>query len=693
MRRQLFVHLGFPFEVESTVLMALALTHLVGRDLRSAEGLLEGIFVDILYKAQTQFGEGLSQFGASLRFFLRPSRALQAHLVEVLGSARVGTHLVTRDWRMERLIRRALPKASHSLQVAPSRDCLPILPPGTLVVLDCLEGFPESTSFVPDRLDAHVQCRLVDSDAFQLLEPHLRDATIPVHRDLGKSQKSLSQGLAEALETARFSKLFDRLQASRLRWRTHWNLVFNPTQGLIQAVFHFDGEERVLRAMDLKRDIPWAETPNLRFSDVLGVSVAKAQLQDHLNWLKNPRSEPGLRTCILSGPPGTGKTHLCLATAGEANVPCIVMGGAEFISQWYGETERIIRETFASLCQYDAAVLVIDEFEGIAWSRAQSNQWEAQHQASIIGELLRSVDRLRKGRGRVLLLATTNQYERLDAALVRSMRMDGRIHLGLPDAAERRAVLDGILPEDFSEPDRKEAVGLTTGLSCADLFRLVTSARNDAAASGSTFNLSALRVAVFEARQGPAAGSGLQDPVLRGHVAIHEAGHALVAFLLLGGEALDHVSICPSVDGALGAAYLRPPEDLELIGRTAIRNRIAILLAGRAAELLVYPEEGSSCGVSSDLQNATSLASTAISQWGMDEAFPLLSIEGLPSDLRQQMSAELLQQIRAWLDDAQAFATTLLRNHQGGLEQLAEALERDETLHRPELLELLRAMA
>lgn len=613
---------------------------------------------------------------------------------EALDGVRVTPHLVTRNPQVERLIRRSLPKAAEPLQVVSSREDLPRLSPGALVILDGRE--PGPTKVLPpiqSGLDAQVQRTLVDAGVHQWLEPHERDATLPVKTPLAAPQKSLVQGLAEAFDTARFSGVFERFRASRLRWRIHWDLEFIPAQGLLQVTFHFDGEERVLRAQDLKRDIPWAEIPSLRFRDVLGLSAAKAQLQAHLNWLKDPMGEPGIRACVLSGPPGTGKTHACLATAGEASVPCIVMGGAEVISQWYGETERIIRETFASLRQYDAAVLVIDEFEGIAWSRAQSNEWEANHQASIIGELLRSVDSLRKGPGRVLLLATTNQYERIDPALVRSMRLDGRIHLGLPDATERREVLAGLLAPECAEAGREEAVGLTTGLSCADLVRLVASARKTAAVAGAAFGLEALRVAVFNARRGPAAGSILQDPVLRRHVAVHEAGHALAAFHLLGGKALEHVSIAPSADGLLGASYLRLPEGMEFVDRVAVQHRIAILLAGRAAETLVFPGAGPSCGIASDLEHATALASAAIGRWGMDEAFPLLSLEGLPTDLRPKVGDHLLVRVQTWLEAAQAQASALLRDHQADLERLAEVLQREETLHRPELRRLLEGLA
>jgi len=684
-----FTHLGFAFEVDPVVLQALALTHLVGRDLRAAEGLLGRVFVELLRTAQARFDEELSQTGRPLRFRLQPGPTLRAHLAEALDSTRVRPHLVTRNTRVERLIRRSLPKSAEPLQVVASREALPCLSQGALVIMDGLGSSPRSLAPFHPGLDAQVQRTLVDAGSYERLEPHFREVTIPVLPSLVMPQKPLAQGLNEACDTARFAMFFERFKASRLRWSTHWEPSFLPAQGVVQVTLHFDGEERVLRAQDLKRDIPWAEIPSLRFRDILGLRTAKAQLQAHLDWLKDPRGEPGIRSCVLYGPPGTGKTHACLATAGEAGVPCIVMGGAEFLSQWYGETERIIRETFTSLRQYDAAVLVIDEFEGIAWSRAQSNEWEAKDQASIIGELLRSLDRLRKGPGRVLLLATTNQYERLDPALVRSMRLDGRILLGLPDAAERREVLASLLGPAFSEADDEEAVGLTTGMSCADLVRLVDSARKDATAAGTVFDLGALRVAVFEARRGPAADASLQDPVLRRHVTVHEAGHTLAAFLLLGAKAIQHVSIAPSVDGVLGAAYLRLPENLELVDRSAIQHQLAILLAGRAAETLLLPEDGPSCGVASDLQNATTLATAAIGRWGMEEAFPLLSLEGLPPDLRARVGDRLVTLVQSWLEAAQEEARRLLSDHRPALERLTEALQREETLHRPEVLRLL----
>jgi cell division protease FtsH len=365
------------------------------------------------------------------------------------------------------------------------------------------------------------------------------------------------------------------------------------------------------------------------------------------------------------------------------------MGGSEFLTQWYGESERIIRETFASLQQYDAAVLVVDEFDAIAWARGQSNEWSAAYQSSIVGTMLRSIDLLRKGPGRVLLLATTNQYERIDPAIVRSMRMGDHIHVGLPTAKDRHAILQGLLKGLADDAAINEAVAMTTGLSPADLVQLVDRLKQAAAGTSEGLSSPQLTAALFDLRRGEVDSSRQLNPVVKRRVACHEAGHALLAYHLLGPGSVEHLSVIPTASGGLGAAYLHQSESLDLPDADFIRRRLAVLLGGRVAEALNYPGGGPSCGAENDIKEATSLAQLAVGTWGLDPGFPMLSLDALTPSLQQALAPRLLERIQVCLKAAEALAQEELTRHQASLESLVQHLVTTEILHRTDILAIL----
>jgi cell division protease FtsH len=579
------------------------------------------------------------------------------------------------------------------LQVVETLEGLHRLLPGGLVLIDALNHDWSGPLPFLQGLDHLVVRTLVDAKRSRMADACPQDQVIPVkvHPMNGviRRQAAARRLLEHALETALFSRYFDRCQASHLRWRTHLEMDFHLGDPYVKATLCFDGEERVLRAQDLKRDIPWGTIPSARFRDVLGQESTKARLQSYLDWLKDPHGEPGLRACVLSGPPGTGKTHACEATAGEAGVPCILMGGSEFLTQWYGESERIIRETFASLQQYDAAVLVVDEFDAIAWARGQSNEWSAAYQSSIVGTMLRSIDLLRKGPGRVLLLATTNQYERIDPAIVRSMRMGDHIHVGLPTAKDRHAILQGLLKGLADDAAINEAVAMTTGLSPADLVQLVDRLKQAAAGTSEGLSSPQLTAALFDLRRGEVDSSRQLNPVVKRRVACHEAGHALLAYHLLGPGSVEHLSVIPTASGGLGAAYLHQSESLDLPDADFIRRRLAVLLGGRVAEALNYPGGGPSCGAENDIKEATSLAQLAVGTWGLDPGFPMLSLDALTPSLQQALAPRLLERIQVCLKAAEALAQEELTRHQASLESLVQHLVTTEILHRTDILAIL----
>jgi len=693
MEAQSFMHSGFTFQVEGAVLSALALSHLIGKDLRTAERLLDRFFLDLLMAAQDTFGAAIQQSPESPEFLVKADEILSTRLQEAFSEVTCSLHLVSSNPSLVSLVRRLLPSKQIALQVVETLEGMQRLPPGGLVLIDALNHDWNGPIPFLQGLDHLVVRTLVDAKRSQMADACLQDQVIPVQvhprKGITRRQTSAKSLLEKALETALFSRYFDRCQASHQRWRTHLEMDFRPGNPHVTATLSFDGEERVLRAQDLKQDIPWGAIPTVRFKDVLGQESTKARLQGYLDWLKDPHGQPGLRACVLSGPPGTGKTHACEATAGEAGVPCILMGGSQFFSQWYGESERIIRETFASLQSYDAAVLVVDEFDAIAWARGQANEWSAAYQSSIVGAMLRSIDLLRKGPGRVLLLAATNQYDRIDPAIVRSMRMGDHIHVGLPTAKDRQAILQGLLKGMADDAAINESVAMTTGLSPADLVQLVDRLKQAAAGTSEGLTSAHLTAALFDHRRGEVDSNRHLNPAAKHRVACHEAGHALLAYHLLGPGSVEHLSVIPTASGGLGAAYLHHSESLDLPDADFIKKRLAVLMGGRVAEVLNYPEGGPSCGAESDIKEATTMAQLAVGTWGLDPDFPMVSLDALTPSLQQALAPRLLERIQVWLKAAEALAQEELTRHQARLEILVQHLITAETLHRSDILTIL----
>ena len=693
MEARSFNHSGFTFNVAGEVLPALVLTHLAGKDLRLAGRLMERFFLDLLMAAQAKFGAMIQQDPEALSFQVKASEKLVNRLAEALHEVPTPIYLVSRKPKVEALVRHLLPPNMGTVQVLDSHDRLRHLPPGGLVLIDGLCHRWDTPLPAIQGLDHLVVRTLVSEVPSRIAEPWLQEQFIPVYlhsrKDITRRQEAARRALTLAIEAAEFSRYYQRCCSSHVRWQTHLELEVTPGTQRINAVLHFDGEDRVLIARDLKREIPWGQIPTLRFADVHGLQSTKDQLQEYLDWLKDPGGEPGVRACVLSGAPGTGKSHVCEAAAGEAGTPCILMGASEFLSQWNGETERIIRETLASLRQYDAAVIVIDEFDSIAWARGQTNEWSASYQSSIIGTLLRSVDLLRKGPGRVLMLTTTNQYDRIDPALVRSLRMGDHIHVGLPTAEDRCAILRGLLKGSIDESMLAEVAAMTTGLSPADLVQAVDHARRSAGRASVPITSAHITEALFDLRRGALDPSRQLSPDAKKRVAIHEAGHALLAYYLLGPDSIDHLSVIPAASGSLGSAYLHQADSLELPDAKAIKNRLTVLMGGRVAEGLCYSAGGASCGAENDIREATRLAQQAVGNWGLDPEFPLLSMEALPLTLQQALAPTFLARVQAWVKEAEVRATEELGRHHNCLNILGKCLMDAETLHRVDFLKIL----
>ncbi|WP_093039169.1 ATP-dependent zinc metalloprotease FtsH [Roseovarius azorensis] len=362
------------------------------------------------------------------------------------------------------------------------------------------------------------------------------------------------------------------------------------------------------------------------FDDVAGVDEAKQELQEIVEFLKDPEHYGGLgarmpKGVLLVGPPGTGKTLLAKAVAGEAGVPFYSISGSEFVEMFVGVGAARVRDLFEQARKAAPAIIFVDELDALGRSRAAGQHPGGGHdeREQTLNQLLTELDGFDPTEG-VVLLAATNRPEILDPALLRAGRFDRQVLVDRPDRAGRVQVLKvhmkKIKVADGVDPDQIAA--LTTGFSGADLANLV----NEAALMATRRRANRVEMEDFtQAVERIVAGLEKKNRRLnekeREIVAHHEMGHAIVGMALPGVDEVHKVSIIPRGIGALGYTIQRPTEDRYLMTREELENKIAVLLGGRAAEKIIYGHL--STGASDDLARATDIARSMVARYGMDD--------------------------------------------------------------------------
>ncbi|MGP0092160.1 MAG: ATP-dependent zinc metalloprotease FtsH [Xanthobacteraceae bacterium] len=435
----------------------------------------------------------------------------------------------------------------------------------------------------------------------------------------------------------------------------------------------------------------------ITFKDVAGVDEAKFELQEVVAFLRDPKSYGRLgarvpKGILLVGAPGTGKTLLAKAVAGEAGVPFFSISGSEFVEMFVGVGAARVRDLFEQARKSAPCIIFIDELDALGRSRVAGAFGGMDEKEQTLNQLLAELDGFDPSTG-VILLAATNRPEILDPALLRAGRFDRQVLVDRPDHKGRLEILKVHVGKIHlaADIDLNAIAGLTIGFTGADIANLV----NEAAIVATRRNASAVGLTDFtEAIERIVAGLEKKSRVLnkeeRRRVAFHEMGHALVASGLSGVDPILKVSIIPRGVGALGYTIQRPTEDRFLLAETDLKNRIAVLMGGRAAESLIFAGNVSS-GAADDLQRATEIALEMITRYGMDEKVgqrtyappPHLLLPGAPAD-RLQAAEVTAREIDVATRDmvAQGFkrATEILQSRRGELDQGAELLLSRETL-------------
>ncbi len=442
------------------------------------------------------------------------------------------------------------------------------------------------------------------------------------------------------------------------------------------------------------------------FEDVAGLSSAKAELQEVVDFLKNPGPYRELgaavpRGTLLMGPPGTGKTLLARAVAGEADVPFFSIGGSEFIEMFVGVGAARVRDLFKEAKRAAPSIVYIDEVDSIGRARGTGLGGGHDEREQTLNQILAEMDGFEPSEA-VMVLAGTNRPDVLDSALMRPGRFDRKLVLDLPRRDARRQILEVHVRQMKLEPTLNlDSIAETTiGFSGADLKNLANEAAMLAARRGATSIAQAdFELARDKILMGPERDEAL-GPEERERVAHHEAGHALVAALTPRADALRKVTILPR-GHALGATEQMPREERNNISQSELEARLAVLMGGRGAEQLVYGELTS--GAAEDLKQATRLARKMVTQLGMSKRLGASSFRYGEEHvfLGKEMAAQrrdfseytarlIDEEVLRIVTEAEERAARCLAAHQEELEALARTLMAHETIDAETVGQVLR---
>jgi cell division protease FtsH len=442
----------------------------------------------------------------------------------------------------------------------------------------------------------------------------------------------------------------------------------------------------------------------ITFEDVAGLEGVKHELQEIVEFLRNPAKFQRLgarvpKGVLLMGPPGTGKTLLGRAVAGEAGVPFFSINGSEFIQMFVGVGAGRVRDLFNTAKESAPAILFIDEIDAVGRHRGAGVGGGHDEREQTLNQILSEMDGFTQNES-VIIMAATNRPDVLDPALLRPGRFDRHITVDRPSYKGRLAIFQvhskGV-PLNVDVDLARLAAG-TVGLTGADIRNLV----NEAALWASRNNKDTVDMSDFEYSRDKLLMGSKREEVLsdqeKSMTAYHESGHALLAWIVPGGDRLHKVSIVPR-GRSLGATQLLPEEDRVNISESDLHTRLLFLLGGRAAEKLVFNEY--SAGAEDDLNKATQLARRMITHWGMSErlgpvAFrdaedhPFLGREMAEPRRFSEHTAQVIdEEVSRLLRDASDKATEMLVQFREKLDCLAKKLEESETLDDADIEKLL----
>ena len=441
----------------------------------------------------------------------------------------------------------------------------------------------------------------------------------------------------------------------------------------------------------------------IKFDDVAGEDEAKENLQEVVNYLHDPSKYKDIgasmpKGILLVGPPGTGKTMLAKAVAGEANVPFFSMSGSEFVEMFVGMGASKVRDLFNQAKEKAPCIVFIDEIDAIGQKRSGGQYGGNDEREQTLNQLLTEMDGF-EGNNGVIILAATNRPESLDPALTRPGRFDRRVPVELPDLKGREEILKvhARKIKVAEDVDFSKIARMASGASGAELANIVNEAALRAVRDGRRF---ATQADLEESIEVVIAGYQKKNAIMTDHekkiVSYHEVGHALVAAMQTHSAPVQKITIVPRTSGALGYTMQVEEGNHYLMTKEEIENKIATFTGGRAAEEVVFGSV--TTGASNDIEQATKLARAMITRYGMSDEFGMVALETvtnqyLGGDASLACSAEtqtkIDQQVVALVQKQHDKAIKILMDNREKLDQLATYLYEKETITGEEFMRIL----
>ena len=443
-------------------------------------------------------------------------------------------------------------------------------------------------------------------------------------------------------------------------------------------------------------------TDGIRFSDVAGEDEAKENLAEIVDYLHNPKkySDVGAsmpKGVLLVGPPGTGKTMLAKAVAGEAGVPFFSMSGSEFVEMFVGMGASKVRDLFAQAKEKAPCIVFIDEIDAIGKKRDGQFGGNDEREQTL-NQLLTEMDGF-EGNNGVIILAATNRPESLDPALTRPGRFDRRVPVELPDLAGREAILKVHAKKIKTAPnvDFHTIARMASGTSGAELANIINEAALRAVRSGrSVVEQADLEESIEVVIAGYQKKNAIMTDAEKKVVAYHEIGHALVAAMQTDSAPVQKITIIPRTSGALGYTMQVEQNDKVLMTKEELENKLATLTGGRAAEELVFGQI--TTGASNDIEQATKIARAMITRYGMTDEFDMVAMETVnnqylggdatlacSADMQKEIDKKVIETIKAQHEKARR----LLADNRKNLDELASYLYEKETITGSEFMTIL----
>ena len=444
-------------------------------------------------------------------------------------------------------------------------------------------------------------------------------------------------------------------------------------------------------------------TAGIRFADVAGEDEAKENLQEVVNYLHDPSKYESIgakmpKGILLVGPPGTGKTMLAKAVAGESNVPFFSISGSEFVEMFVGMGASKVRDLFKQAKEKAPCIVFIDEIDAIGQKRSGGQYGGNDEREQTLNQLLTEMDGFESNNG-VIILAATNRPESLDPALTRPGRFDRRVPVELPDLKGREEILKVHAKKVALAPgiDFTTVARMASGASGAELANIVNEAALRAVRAG---RKSVTQSDLEESIEVVIAGYQKKNSILTDHekciVAYHEIGHALVAAKQTHSAPVQKITIIPRTSGALGYTMQVDEGNHYLMNKEELENKIATLTGGRAAEEVVF--HSITTGASNDIEQATKLARAMLTRYGMSDEFDMVALETVNNQYlggdtslacSAQTQCEIDQKVVELVKAQHAKAVQILTDNRAKLDELAQYLYQKETITGDEFMEIL----